>query len=189
MSPELLQAEPTDPRGAGRSRPRARRKYSRKAMCFARDLFARATTLDPGCARAWSGIADCCAFLYMNAGRHAEDLEQADAASRRALELAAPRRADLRGPRANGLVVLGETARGLEWADRALALDPDDAMLLYNLACIKAMAGAGGEALDCLERAVRAGMRNLGWLEHASNLDSIRSHPRFAELMLSLAEA
>jgi adenylate cyclase len=87
---------------------------------------------------------------------------------------------------ANGLVALGEAARDLEWADRALALGPDDAMLLYNIACIKAMAGAHAEALDCLERALRAGMRNREWLEHDSNLDSIRQHPRFAELMQGL---
>jgi tetratricopeptide (TPR) repeat protein len=271
--------------------------YSRKSMRFARELFERAIAIDPAYARAWSGIADCCAFLYLNGGRHAEDAEQADAASRRALELdpglaeahasratalsllgrhaeaelafesaiqldpglfeahyfyardaftqgelekairqyeaairARPedyqspllvgqifedlgRRDESRAVRrrgvriaeehlrlrpddaralymgANGLVALGETARGLEWADRALALDPDDAMLLYNIACIKAMAGAREEALDCLERALRAGMRNRGWLEHDSNLDSIRSDPRFAELMRSLAVA
>ena len=58
---------------------------------------------------------------------------------------------------ANGLVALGETARGLEWADRALALDPEDAMLLYNIGCIRAMAGAADGALDCLERSVRRG--------------------------------
>ena len=65
--------------------------------------------------------------------------------------------------------------------------DPGDAMLLYNIACIRAMAGATDEALDCLERAVQAGMRNRGWLEHDSNLDSIRSDPRFAALMHELA--
>ena len=87
---------------------------------------------------------------------------------------------------ANGLVALGETARGLEWADHALALDPEDAMVLYNIGCIRAMAGAGDGALDCLERSVRAGMRNRGWLEHDSNLDAVRSHPRFEALMRSL---
>jgi hypothetical protein len=85
------------------------------------------------------------------------------------------------------MVALGETARGLEWADRALALDPDDPMVLYNIACIRAMAGAGDAALDCLERSVGVGMRNRGWLEHDSNLDSIRSHPRFQALMAVLA--
>jgi hypothetical protein len=59
-------------------------------------------------------------------------------------------------------------------------------MLLYNIACIKSMAGAGDDALDCLERAVGAGLMNRGWLEHDSNLDSIRSHPRFQDLMRRL---
>jgi tetratricopeptide (TPR) repeat protein len=263
-------------------------------MRFARELFERAIALDPGYARAWSGVADCCAFLYLNAGRRSEDLEQADAASLRAVELdpglaeahasrgsalslrglhdpaeqafeaairlspdlfearyfyardafarGDPEKAiqqyeqamrarpedyqspllvgqifeDLgrtveaqavrrRGVRiaeehlrlrpddaralylgANGLVALGETTRGLEWADRALALDPGDAMLLYNIGCIKSLAGAGDEALDCLERAVGAGFRFRDWMEHDSNLDLVRSHPRFQALMQSL---
>ena len=58
---------------------------------------------------------------------------------------------------ANGLVALGERERGLEWAQRALAIDPDEPMLLYNVACICSLAGDVEEALDCLERAVRAG--------------------------------
>jgi adenylate cyclase len=268
--------------------------YSRKSMRFALELFERAIALDPAYARAWSGIADCCAFLYLNVGRRLEDAERADAASRRALELdhglaqahasrgtalsllerheeaekafeaairlepdlfearyffarSAFARGDLenavrqyeaamrarpedyqspllvgqiledvgrtaeaqavrrRGVRvaeehlrlrpddaralymgANGLVALGETARGLEWADRALALDPDDPMLLYNIGCIRSLAGATEEALDCLERAVEAGMRHRGWLEHDSNLDAVRSHPRFQALMQRL---
>jgi hypothetical protein len=87
---------------------------------------------------------------------------------------------------ANGLVALGDTARGLEWADRALALDPADPMLLYNIGCIKAMAGRGDEALECLERSVAAGMRYRAWLEHDSNLASVRDQPRFADLMRRL---
>jgi tetratricopeptide (TPR) repeat protein len=87
---------------------------------------------------------------------------------------------------ANGLVALGDTARGLEWADRALALDPADPMLLYNIGCIKAMAGCGDDALDCLERSVAAGMRYRAWLERDSNLAPVRDHPRFAALMRRL---
>ena len=268
--------------------------YSRTTMPAARELFEQAIAIDPSYARAWAGVADCCAFLYLNVGRHSEDVERADAASRQAIELApalaeahasrgtalsllgrheeaqrafeeairldpglfeahyfyardaftggdlerAVREYDAairarpedyqspllvaqvfedlgrapealaarrRGVRiaeehlrlrpddaralymgANGLVALGETARGLEWADRALALDPADPMLLYNIGCIKALAGRGDEALDCLERAVAAGMRNRGWLEHDSNLASVRDDPRFAALMRQL---
>jgi hypothetical protein len=88
---------------------------------------------------------------------------------------------------ANGLVALGERERGLEWADRAMALDPEEPMLLYNIACIKALAGAGQEALDCLERSVKGGLTLRGWLEHDSNLDSIRDDPRFQAVLKSLA--
>jgi hypothetical protein len=44
-----------------------------------------------------------------------------------------------------------------------------------------------GQVFDDLGRSVRAGMRNRGWLEHDSNLDAIRSHPRFQALMRGLA--
>jgi serine/threonine protein kinase/tetratricopeptide (TPR) repeat protein len=87
---------------------------------------------------------------------------------------------------ANGLVALGERERGLEWARRALSLDPDDAMLLYNIACIYSMAGNRDEALTCLERARAAGLRQKGWLLHDSNLDAVRDDPRFAAIMASL---
>ena len=62
-------------------------QYSKRGMRFARDLFERAIAVDPRYARAWCGLSDCAAFLYANAGRHPEDLEQAEATSRRALEL------------------------------------------------------------------------------------------------------
>jgi len=87
---------------------------------------------------------------------------------------------------ANGLIALGDRARGLEWAQRALALDPDDAMLLYNLACIHAMAERPDDALDFLERAVRAGMNVLAWVRNDSNLDSLRGSPRFAAILHAL---
>jgi hypothetical protein len=48
------------------------------------------------------------------------------------------------------------------------------------------MAGKADAALDCLERSVAAGLRNKAWLEHDSNLDSIRSHPRFMAVLRRL---
>mgnify|MGYP001255419011 FL=1 len=84
---------------------------------------------------------------------------------------------------ANGLVALGERERGLEWAQRAVSIDPDDAMLLYNIACIYSLAGERNAALDHLERAYDAGFRVKDWLERDSNLDPLRSTPRFAALM------
>ena len=59
-------------------------------------------------------------------------------------------------------------------------------MLLYNLGCIHALAGEAEEALDCLVRAVAAGLSQKDWFLHDGDLDSLRSHPRFQALIRSL---
>jgi len=87
---------------------------------------------------------------------------------------------------ANGLVALGQNEKGIEWTTGALALEPDDPMVLYNVACIYSLAGRTAETLDCLVRAVEAGLTQRGWLEHDSNLDPIRGDPRFQALMKRL---
>jgi tetratricopeptide (TPR) repeat protein len=87
---------------------------------------------------------------------------------------------------ANGLVALGEIEKGRGWAKRAVAMEPDDPMLLYNVSCIFSLAGRADDALDYIERAVDAGLTQRGWLEHDSNLDLIRSTPRFQALMARL---
>ncbi len=87
---------------------------------------------------------------------------------------------------ANGMAALGQSERAREWAGRALALRPDDPMLLYNVGCIYALLGRVEEALTCLEKACRLGLRHKGWYQHDSNLDPLRSHPRFQELMRQL---
>lgn len=87
---------------------------------------------------------------------------------------------------ANALVALGEREKGLDWARTARRLDPDDPMLLYNLGCIHALAGDAEEALSCLCRAVSEGLSQKGWLLHDGDLDAIRSHPRFQELMSAM---
>ncbi len=166
---------------------------------FARDLFMRerpaealahyerASALRP---EDWQAPL-LMAQLYQDLGRNAD----AEAARRAGVRAAGSRLAlqpdDVRAlyMGANGLVALGERERGLEWAQRALRLDPGDAMLLYNLACIYAMAGRGEEAIDFLERSVRAGMNRLHWLLNDSNLESIRSDPRFAAVVHELEAA
>lgn len=87
---------------------------------------------------------------------------------------------------ANGLVALGEWERGREWAERALAMRPEEPMLLYNVGCIYSMLGRVNEAIDCLERAARNGLSQKGWFEHDSNLDPLRGDPRFQALMRQL---
>jgi non-specific serine/threonine protein kinase len=118
--------------------------------------------------------------------------EEARASRRRGVDLVAERielhpddaRALYMG--ANGLVALGERERGLEWARRAKAIAPDESMVLYNLGCIYSLAGEIDEAIDCLEQAVALGITHKGWFEHDSNLDPLRSHPRFRALLAKL---
>src|SRR5262249_13320394 len=42
---------------------------------------------------------------------------------------------------ATGWASLGESARALEWVGRALAMDPNDPVTLYNVACVYALHG------------------------------------------------
>jgi len=50
------------------------------------------------------------------------------------------------------LMQIGEPAKALEWAERGIAVDPEDSSVLYNVACIYALGGKPQEALDCLDK-------------------------------------
>jgi adenylate cyclase len=272
-------------------------QYTGRGMEFALKMFSQAIELDPDYVRAHAGMADCCTFLYLYAGSQDVHLEQADHASRRAVELApdsaeahasrgqalalrglaaeaerefqtaiqldpmlfeahyfyartafaqgelekaielyekasevntsdyqspllvaqiyddlghsaeaeASRRRGIRIAEerlklnpddaratymgANGLVALGEYEKGLNWAQQAMSMDPDEPMLLYNVACIQSLAGRLDAALDSLERAVRNGLTQKGWLEHDSNLDPLRGSPRYLALIRLIDDA
>jgi adenylate cyclase len=89
---------------------------------------------------------------------------------------------------ANALVVLGETDRAREWASRALAIDPDDVLIQYNVACVHSLLGDTEQAFDLLERLLPKAGHELrrGWIKHDSDLDSLRSHPRFQKILESI---
>jgi len=130
------------------------------------------------------------AQLYADLGRAAD----AEMARRRGLKVAEEHLDrhpdDVRAiyMAANAMVAMGERERGQEWAQRALAIDPDDSIVLYNVACIRSLAGDLEGALDCLERAERTGQVQLGWILHDSNLDPVRGHPRYEALLRTARE-
>jgi TolB-like protein/Flp pilus assembly protein TadD/predicted Ser/Thr protein kinase len=266
-------------------------QFRRKGFDFARQMFARAIVIDPGYARAYAGVADCCSFLYMYWDSSEDNLNEADAASRKALELdpelaeahasrglalalsknfagartefetairldpklyeayyfyartsfqlgdlakaaqlyelachvnpddyqapsllapvykslgreaeaddtrrralqLAERHVELHPDDARALYLgagilcqLGERARGLEWAQRALAMDPEETSILYNVGCVYALLDEAEKAIDCLENATTRGDWYKGWARKDSDLDSLRSHPRFQALL------
>jgi len=269
-------------------------QFREKGLQFARRMFARAIEIDPEYARAYAGIADCSSQLYKYWDASAANLEQAESASRKALELApdlaeahaargfaltlggnheeanrefeaairldpklyegylyyangrfaegklaeaaklfeqasAVRTEDYQAPALAGLCYaglgresegraafersvraaerhielnpddprayylgaiawcrLGQVEKGLAWGDRALALDPDDAGVLYNVACLNGVAGRAETALNHLERAVQNGFGHREWIEHDPDLESLRSHPRYQALLSRL---
>ncbi len=269
-------------------------QFNRKGFDFARQMFARAIVIDPAYARAYAGVADCCSFLYMYFESTDANLKEADAASRKALELdpelaeahasrgvanllnkryddaeaefematklnpklfegyyfraraafsqgkleeaahwfeeasrvnpedyQAPtllgmvyqsmgRSADAVAARRRGvqiverhidmhpedaralylgagaLVSVGQKERAMQWAQRALNIDPDDPSVLYNVACVYSLLGELEKSIDCLEKTLMHGEWYKGWAEHDSDLDNLRTHPRFQTLLKSL---
>jgi serine/threonine protein kinase/tetratricopeptide (TPR) repeat protein len=265
-------------------------QWSRTGIQYARRMFERAIDIDPNYAIAYAGIADCCAFLYMYWDGSRANLEGAETASRKALELA-PEMAESHASRgfaltlnknygdavrefetavrlnpnlyeahylyarahlqegkldeavrqfaeaarlrpedyqtlllmaaplnglirteeakatlqkglhvaekhlelnpddaralylgASALIQLGQREKGLEWAARARAANESDSLVLYNVACAYALANLKDQAIDCLEKAVQNGFGHRQWIEHDSDLDSLRSDPRFEAL-------
>jgi TolB-like protein/Flp pilus assembly protein TadD len=91
--------------------------------------------------------------------------------------------------RAVALSRVGRVEEGLSWADRALAMDREDAGVRYNAACLYSVAGRPDRALDCLEEALEVGFGNVRWLEKDPDLDNLRGDPRFAALMERMSHA
>ena len=78
---------------------------------------------------------------------------------------------------------LGNRARGLAWAEQATVVDPEDANVAYNVACLMALEGERDRAIDLLARAFRVGFARRDWIEHDPDLESLRSDLRFQAMV------
>jgi len=83
----------------------------------------------------------------------------------------------------------GNAERARALGDRAMAARPDDFSTAYNVACAQALLGERDRALELLDRAVRHGRGNLGWIEHDTDFASLRGDPRFEAIVGRLREA
>ena len=269
-------------------------QWSRKDFEFALKMFSRSIDIDPDYDRAYTGLADCYAFLYLNWDANEENLQKASKASRHALELD-PNLAEAHVSRgfvltlekqfgeaqkefeiaiqqdpnlfearyfygraclaegelekaaelfkqacemrpddyqaashlssvytglgrkedANnasrrclqvvenhqqmhpddarafclGAVVceqLGESERAIQWADQALAIDPNEPVTLYNVACTYALQGLADRAIDCLDKAIKNGFSHKEWIENDADFNSLRNNQRFEALIEQL---
>jgi TolB-like protein/Tfp pilus assembly protein PilF len=80
----------------------------------------------------------------------------------------------------------GDREAGLHWAERALEIDPHDAGVRYNVACLYSLEERPDQAIQCLEEAVKAGFGHRDWIEHDPDLDSLRDNPQFQALVAQL---
>jgi adenylate cyclase len=88
------------------------------------------------------------------------------------------------------LATLGETARATDWIRRAILIDPENLNMRYNFACALCVQLQDADpVLDLLAPLFATTTKT--WINHMRidpDLDPIRSHPRFKE-MLEAAEA
>jgi len=87
---------------------------------------------------------------------------------------------------AGAAIWIGDADRARAWAERALALDPEEYPTLYNVACVLARLGEAEQALDLLERAADTGFGHRAWFEHDPDFIPLRDHPRYAALLAKM---
>jgi non-specific serine/threonine protein kinase len=130
-------------------------QYGRREIEFALQLFSRAIELDPAYALAHAGLSDCWSYIYLYAERSDLNRGQADAASRRAVELA-PDSAQAQASRGVALSLGGRDREAREAFETAIRLDPGlfEAHYFYARHCFAA--GDAEQAVRLYERAGRA---------------------------------
>jgi len=84
---------------------------------------------------------------------------------------------------AGALINLGDVDTGLEWIEKALAIDSENPLTLYNVAASYAQAGKTDDAIEMVERAVAKGFTYKPAYENDPDLGAIREDPRFKALL------
>lgn len=87
------------------------------------------------------------------------------------------------------LLRLGEKEEARQWMSTSMQNAPMDSIIQYNGACFFSLAGDVEQALDCLENClIKVGNISREWLIHDSDMDSIRSNPRYEKIISSFPE-
>src|SRR5438445_1871338 len=113
-------------------------QFRRTSIQFARRMFERAIEVDPKYALAYAGVADCCSFLYMYWDGSRANLESAESASGKALELDAEL-AEAHASRGFAVSLSRRHAEARTEFEAALRLNPKlyEAHYLYARACFQ----------------------------------------------------
>ncbi len=76
-------------------------------------------------------------------------------------------------------VLAGDYPRAAELVQQFLRYSPNDAVMLYNAACIYCRLGQTERGASSLRRAIDAGLTDLGQIERDPDLAPIRDHPTY----------
>jgi serine/threonine protein kinase/Tfp pilus assembly protein PilF len=147
-------------------------------------LLERAALLEPDNFQAPAFLGGAYAGMGMRA--------EANAARRRAVRLIEqrldidPDHARAYNLGATTLMKLGNIPRALEFATMSLSIEPDDPLILYNVACMYALMDKREDALAHLERAVRNGFGHRESMANDPDLESIRRTPWFHAIVQAM---
>jgi adenylate cyclase len=156
--------------------------FAKNRMQRAAQLFERAAVLKPDDYQAVAMLL----MIYHTLGREAE----IPVAARKVVEIAEreltlhpenPRPAYLG---AGALLKLGERDRAKDWLARATAIDPDDILTQYNVACVYTLMGDYDRAFDLLESLLpHANHETKSWIKHDSDFDALRTQARYSNVL------
>jgi adenylate cyclase len=166
----------------------ARPAFMQGKIARAAELLERAAEINPAAQQAPGLLIQ----IYRSLGRDSD----CKTAARKTIELAERELIlNAEDPRpaiagALALLELGEKDRAKEWTTRAQAIDPDDPICVYNIACVHSRLGEFDAAFDLLDRVVRNSGQQFwkDWIENDSDLDGMRNHPRYPQLFALLNE-
>lgn len=76
----------------------------------------------------------------------------------------------------------GRYTEGLRVDERLARLEPDNAMVFYNLACSYSLTDQFDQAVAALRKAFALGYRDFKWLVKDPDLRKLRKQPAFTEV-------
>jgi serine/threonine protein kinase len=83
---------------------------------------------------------------------------------------------------ANSYAKLGKQEDAITHLEKALALRPKDAVILYNAACTYALLGRKLQTLELLKQVKKQRLPNLDWMARDPDLDFLHGDPEFERL-------
>jgi len=76
----------------------------------------------------------------------------------------------------------GRFTEGLHVDERLAQLDPENALVFYNLACSYSLTDQFDRACSALDRAMGLGYRDFKWLAKDPDLEKLRAQPAFTAI-------